>query len=132
MPNSSGRASVLNGQFPLDRAAYTTKQPMVRALMRTALTRQGKTKPQSEQWNHLKPDRDRSFAEWVSARISLHSPGAPKIRYLRNSTTKRKPFWEGTRGRGYGYAKVRIAGIELYFTSMTRSARNTSSATRST
>jgi hypothetical protein len=62
MPNRSGRASALNGQLPLDRAAYATKQSVVGALVRTALARQGETEPQSQQWNHMDPNREMSFA----------------------------------------------------------------------
>src|ERR1700724_1341346 len=74
-PNRSGRASTLNGQLPLDRAADTTKQSMVGALVRTPLARQGETEPQSEQWNHVEPDRGMSWSR------------APKIRYLHSRTT---------------------------------------------
>jgi hypothetical protein len=50
-PNRSGRASALNGQLPLDRAAYATKQSVVEAFVRAALARQREAK-QSEEWNH--------------------------------------------------------------------------------
>jgi len=57
MPNRSGRASALNGQLPLDRAADTTKQSVVGALVRTPLAREGETEPQSQPWNHARLTR---------------------------------------------------------------------------
>ena len=54
MPNRSGRASALNGQLPLDRAAYATKQSVVGALVRTPLARQREAKQQSDEWNHVR------------------------------------------------------------------------------
>ena len=53
-PNRSGRASTLNGQHPLDRAAYATKQSVVGALVRTPLARQREAKQQSDEWNHVR------------------------------------------------------------------------------
>jgi hypothetical protein len=57
MPNRSGRASTLNGQLPLDRAAYATKQSVVGAFVRAALARQQEAKQQSDEWNHARLTR---------------------------------------------------------------------------
>jgi hypothetical protein len=58
MPNRSGRASAFNSQLSLDRTAYATKQPVVGAFVRAALTRQRESKQQSDdEWNHERPDR---------------------------------------------------------------------------
>jgi hypothetical protein len=54
MPNRSGRTSALNGQLPLDRAAYATKQSVVGALVRTPLARQREAKQQSDEGNHAR------------------------------------------------------------------------------
>jgi hypothetical protein len=56
-PNRSGRASALNGQLPLDRAAYATKQSVVGAFVRAALAHQREDKQQSEEWNHARLTR---------------------------------------------------------------------------
>jgi hypothetical protein len=45
-PNRSGRASTLDGQLPLDRAAYATKQAVVGAFVPAALARQREAKQQ--------------------------------------------------------------------------------------
>jgi hypothetical protein len=59
MPDRSGRSRALNGQLPLDRAAYTTKQPVVGALVRAALVRQRESKQQSEELKHTRLTRGR-------------------------------------------------------------------------
>jgi hypothetical protein len=46
---SFGAGEPLNGQLPLDRAAYTTKQAVIGALVRTALARHRKAKQRSEE-----------------------------------------------------------------------------------
>jgi hypothetical protein len=56
-PNRSGRTSAFNGQPPLYRAAYVTKQSVVGALVRAALARQRETKQQSKEWNHTRLTR---------------------------------------------------------------------------
>jgi hypothetical protein len=68
-PNRSRRASTLNGQLPLERAAHSTKQSMVGALMRAALT-QRESKQQSDDKNHATPDP--GIAEYgVPKRLSM-------------------------------------------------------------
>ena len=88
MPNRSGRASTLNGELPLDRAAYATKQPAVGAFVRAALTRQRESKQQGDdEWNHEQPDR--GISRLVERTESFHRPKASKIWYLRSGTSKR-------------------------------------------
>jgi hypothetical protein len=53
-PNRPGSASALDGQLPLDRAAYATKQSVVGALVRAAVARQREAKQQSDEWNHVR------------------------------------------------------------------------------
>ena len=56
-PDRSGRASALDSQLPLDRAAYATKQSVVGAFVRAAVARESEAKQQSEEWNHARLTR---------------------------------------------------------------------------
>jgi hypothetical protein len=86
MPNRSGRASVLNSQLSLDRTAYATKQPVVGAFVRAALTRQGKGQQQGDEWNHEQPDG--GISRIVERTEFFHRPKASKIWYPRSRTSK--------------------------------------------
>jgi hypothetical protein len=48
-PNRSRRASALNGQLPLDRAAYAAKKSVVGAFVRAALAHETETKQHCEE-----------------------------------------------------------------------------------
>jgi hypothetical protein len=66
-PDRSGRASALDSQLPLDRAAYAAKQPVVGAFVRAAVARESEAKQQSEERDHARLTRGCEF----------YSSGAP-------------------------------------------------------
>jgi hypothetical protein len=86
-PNRPGRASAFNSQLSLDRTAYATKQPVVGAFVRAALTRQRESKQQgNDEWNHEQPDG--GISRLVECTESFHGPKASKIWYPRSRTSR--------------------------------------------